>query len=374
MHILFAQKWGYFPNVGGGSRSQRLMIEGVANRGHRCDVLTPDWLGTGAVRVDRARAEATGVRLHLASGPMADALESLIHRLQPDLVVLPNDDEDWALLRAALRAAPGRVVCFVHTLQQLPFGPAAFARDAAATDALRECARVISVSEAAKSYLLQEGGIESVVVLPQVYDDYRHADPVAGGRAVLLINPCPYKGIDIFLELARRLPQHPFLAVPGWATTDADRRRLAAEPNVRILPGYSDAREVLGSARLVLMPSLCAETFGYTSVEAMLLGVPVVASAICGLAQAKLGVPHSLEVDPIVEYLPSGPQWRPDCVVPPQDIEPWLVVVRSLLEDDTQHTALSARSRTAARAFANSIDPAALTTVLATTAAAAGRV
>ncbi len=44
------------------------------------------------------------------------------------------------------------------------------------------------------------------------------------------------------------------------------------------------------------MPSLWDETFGYACVEAMARGVPVIASAVGGLSEAKLGVPYSVPV------------------------------------------------------------------------------
>lgn len=298
-----------------------------------------------------------GVMLHIwpASRDLPQQLSSLVDELAPDLVVLPNDDQEWALLEAALTAAPGRVVCFVHTLQQLPFGPAAFVHDRRASELFRSCAGHAAVSRAAQRYLLDYGGCTSQVVHPHVYENIADAAALPPGRDLVMINPSAYKGIDIFLALAHEMPDQPFVAVRGWATSDGDLEALSSPPNVQLHPPYEDVTEVLTGARALLMPSLWQETLGYTAVETMLLGVPVLAGAVGGLVEAKLGVPYSIPVETITEMLDSGPPWRPDCVVPTQDVRAWRDAVDDLT-DDTWHRTVAEASRAAARRFVAGID------------------
>ena len=106
---------------------------------------------------------------------------------------------------------------------------------------------------------------------------------------IAMINPCAVKGISIFLETAERLPEYEFGVVPGWGTTAADRRALERLPNVRFLPNVKDIDEVLARTRVLLNPSLWYEGFGLIVMEAMLRGIPVVASDSGGLEEAKRG-------------------------------------------------------------------------------------
>ena len=45
---------------------------------------------------------------------------------------------------------------------------------------------------------------------------------------VTMVNPCAVKGIDIFLEVADRMPDVAFAAVPTWGATAEDMANLAA--------------------------------------------------------------------------------------------------------------------------------------------------
>jgi hypothetical protein len=58
---------------------------------------------------------------------------------------------------------------------------------------------------------------------PGPFPDYG----LANSGDILMVNPCDYKGLPIFLELARAFPDLPFAAVPTWGTTSADRAALA---------------------------------------------------------------------------------------------------------------------------------------------------
>ena len=71
------------------------------------------------------------------------------------------------------------------------------------------------------------------------------------------------------------------------------------------------------------MPSLWVEGFGMAVVDAMLRGIPVLASNYGGLAEAKLGTDYLLPVHPIQrfeDYLDEN--MLPVPVVPEQDVGP----------------------------------------------------
>jgi glycosyltransferase involved in cell wall biosynthesis len=340
VRILFAQRRPFYPNAGG--RAQRLMIEQLVRLGHDCRVVTP--------LCDLGYEPPPGsLRVHEV--PAVDRLAPVVCELaaDADLVVLPNDDPDWTMLAAALDAAPGRVVCIVHSLQQLPFGASAFHVDDRATGLLARCAGIVCVSQSAQQYLETEAGLSSVVVYPHLYDE-PDGVPVSHGDAVMLVNPSAYTGIDVLLGLAARLPDVPFVGVRGWATTAEDVARMQACRNVEVVePG--DLDEPLTHARTLLMPSLWDEAFGHRCVEAMLHGVPVLASKLGGLVEAKLGVPYLLPVNRIETVRTNGTPGLPACDVPAQDLEPWEYALADLWSEDQHHATISDRSRDAARRF-----------------------
>jgi hypothetical protein len=82
--------------------------------------------------------------------------------------------------------------------------------------------------------------------------------------------------------------------------------------------------DILRRTRVLLVPSLWAEARSRIVVEAMLRGVPVIASNIGGIPEAKLGVDYLLPVRPIERYQSQvDEQMVPLADVPAQDIGPW---------------------------------------------------
>jgi glycosyltransferase involved in cell wall biosynthesis len=169
---------------------------------------------------------------------------------------------------------------------------------------------------------------------------------------VTMINPCAVKGVAIFLEIARRMPALAFGALPGWGTTAGDRREIEALPNIRLLPNCRDIEAVLERTRVLLMPSLWYEGFGLIVMEAMLRGIPVVSSDSGGLKEAKAGTGYVIPVRPIEEYQPVFDEHgMPRPVSEPQDIDPWVEALETLLGDRAAYESEARRSREAALRF-----------------------
>jgi glycosyltransferase involved in cell wall biosynthesis len=380
MRIVVAQNMFHLPAHGGANKANRILSEELAARGHECHVVAPL---TGALRgsdvpaleeylaqhgVTDIRPENgvltyrfAGVHGHAVIEPshLARAVRRTIADVEPDRVVVPSDDPGGMVLAAALAAAPGRVVYIAYTIQQLPFGPAAFYPSEAGTRLLRRTAGIVSISRAIQDYLMDGASLPSALIHPSVYAPIPSA--VAGdGAFVTMVNPCAYKGIDIFLPLAASLSGVPFLAVPTWGATAEDRTALASRPNITVLPPADDIDDVLRRTKVLVMPSLWDETFGFTCIDAMLRGIPVVASGVAGLVEAKLGVPYLLPVRRIEAYDVHADPARPVPSIPPQDIGPWTAAVRRLLDDPQHYADIAARSRSAALAFVESLDAGAL--------------
>src|SRR5205085_5252608 len=173
---------------------------------------------------------------------------------------------------------------------------------------------------------------------------------------VMMINPCAMKGISIFLALAKSLPDIRFAAVLTWGTTAEDRLALGQLPNVKLLNPVDDIDEVFAQSRILLMPSLWSEAFGLTAIEAMLRGIPTLASNVGGLPEAKLGVDYVLPVRPIESYRQEFDSRRlPVPIVPEQDVACWLDALQSLVSDRSHYERLSTESRQAAIAHVSGL-------------------
>lgn len=129
-------------------------------------------------------------------------------------------------------------------------------------------------------------------------------------RFLTMFNPIDLKGGETFREIALRMPEREFAAVPGWhslrgpdGSFDRELFVRAAESNARTYDGYlpSDidlsgvanvtllapreaVHEIFAVTWALLVPSLWAEVTGRVAVEAFANGIPVVASAVGGLA------------------------------------------------------------------------------------------
>jgi surfactin synthase thioesterase subunit len=176
---------------------------------------------------------------------------------------------------------------------------------------------------------------------------------------VLLANPCAVKGISIFLALADWFPEVAFAAVPTWGTNEQDRAALRARPNITLLDPVDDMNVLFARTRVLLVPSLWAEARSRIVVEAMLRGIPVMASDVGGIPEAKMGVPYLLPVNPIVRYETRlDEQMVPVAEVPPQDIGPWQEALGRLLSDRAHYEEVGLRSREAAIAYAQNLSAA----------------
>jgi amino acid adenylation domain-containing protein len=378
MKILLAQNMFYVPAHGGAVKANRLLLEALAARGHECRAVATisgghgrrtlaqfhDDLAARGIAVDSSAHDVVvfrhrGVEVHAVAQTLqlGQQIAEVSRAFKPDVVLVPSDEPGMMTLSAALEANPGRVIYLAHTMQHLPFGPRSFLSNETGAALLRQAAGIITVSRAIQAEIRRWGGLESVVLPfpaygPGPFPDLHRFD--AG--YVTLINPCAYKGLPIFLDLARTMPDVQFAAVPTWGTTPADREALAMLPNIRLLPPADEIDEIFAQTRALLAPSLWDETFGLVTVEAMLRGIPVLASNVGGLVEAKLGVDYVLPVQPIERYQISVDQHLlPLPVTPEQDITPWAATLRELLTDRSRYERVAQESRAAAHAFVAAI-------------------
>lgn len=376
MRILLAQNSLYFPAHGGGDKSNRLLMEALAARGHECRVVarisafgereheryladlerrgvTPDSADGGVVTLRRS-----GVEVHVVTHTnLRTWFAGQVESYRPDVILASTDDPAQVLLEAALQSASARVVYLARATLAVPFGPDCAFPSEAKTERLRAVDRVVGVSQYVADYFRQYAGIESVhvpisLLEPGIWPAIGHQD----NEFVTLVNPCAVKGISIFLALADAFPETAFAAVPTWGTNEQDRAALLARPNVRLLDPVDDIDVLLSRTRVLLVPSLWAEARSRIVLEAMLRGVPVMAANVGGIPEAKMGVPYLLPVTPIAKFQPRlDDQMVPVAEVPPQDIEPWRQRLELLLTDCAHYEQISRESRAAALSYAEQL-------------------
>ena len=376
MRILLAQNSLYYPAHGGGDKSNRLLVEALAARGHECRVVarisvfgeaeqtqyketlaargvTPQSSAGGVVVFERA-----GVEVHVVTdGNLRAHFTTQAESFAPDVILVSTDDPAQLLLEVALRNAKARVVYLARATLALPFGPDCAFPSEAKTARIRACDTLVGVSRYVADYIRKYAGIDAVHVPISLMEpeDWPNLGRVSN-EFVTIVNPCAVKGIAIFLALVDAFPGIAFAAVPTWGTTRQDRAALEALPNVRLLQPVDDINLLLARTRVLLVPSLWAEARSRIVLEALLRGVPVMAANVGGIPEAMMGVPYLLPVRPIEKYATRvDEQMVPVAEVPEQDISPWHEALARLLADRAHYEEISRQSRGAALEYAKEL-------------------
>ena len=150
------------------------------------------------------------------------------------------------------------------------------------------------------------------------------------GDCITLVNANLNKGVQQFLDMARKLPDRRFLGVLPYY---GERQVPPAPSNVEWVPFNDDIRVILKRTRILLVPSYY-ESFGRIAVEAMLNRIPVIYSK---------PNPNSVYPGGSTEGLH---EWiQPVGIGCDRDtIDEWVTAIRSL-DNETAYSELAEHSR-----------------------------
>jgi glycosyltransferase involved in cell wall biosynthesis len=167
---------------------------------------------------------------------------------------------------------------------------------------LQESTTIIANSQFTSSKLSEQFDIKPTVVYPPIDIDKYRIDYDESGD-ITLVNPrAPYKGCDLFLNIAASLPEERFL-IAGEIHSQELADQAAVMDNVTHVEWFNDMRKAYGRTKILLVPSKHHEPFGRVAAEAMISGIPCVVSEKGGLPEV-IG-----ETGEIVSEIESVDRW-----------------------------------------------------------------
>lgn len=146
--------------------------------------------------------------------------------------------------------------------------------------ALPRSAAVVVNSEFMKKTLRELWGVDSEVVYPPIRLSPARR-PLGDSNKILFFSPLDYKGVDVAIEVARRMTDQQFLFVGNGKPSTI--RRLAGVSNIEHVPWMANPDSAFERSRLLIVPSVIPEGYGRVCVEAMSRGIPCVVSGVGAL-------------------------------------------------------------------------------------------
>jgi GalNAc-alpha-(1->4)-GalNAc-alpha-(1->3)-diNAcBac-PP-undecaprenol alpha-1,4-N-acetyl-D-galactosaminyltransferase len=330
---------------GGAERVATLVAGALAERGHRCTIVTldPHAVDFHAVPPGVARVRLAGPG---PSGSIVQALRNnagsvltlarALGRVQPDVVLSFGDTTNVKTILAGVAARMPVVVSERVDPRTIDIGRA---WDRLRRLAYPRAAALVVQTEAVRAWAEGHCAADRVAVIPNPVepdddDERARADEiVAVGRLV------PQKGFDVLLRaFARIADDHPSwrLAVLGDGPLHGElgllARRLGIADRVALPGQVADVRERLRRAGSFVLSSRF-EGFPNALLEAMAAGAPIVAT------DCKSG-PH--------EILRDCPE---ALLVPPDDADELAAALRIMLSDAASRRTCGRSARAAARRF-----------------------
>lgn len=304
MHI-FAVMPSYRPeeysgNVGGGEISNRILLEGLAARGHEVTVVTWNAGGFGSGSRQGVRVQELGgshnsrlsrlMTLARFRGLARDYLKTL---QKPDVIVCGTEGLGVALELTRNMSVP--VGLFMRAFENFEAQNGvveSLARRAKTTmlgdygpAAVAEANFLLPNSKFLEEYCFDRIGKEvpSTVIYPPLHWKTGAPFDVTSIQQIAMVGTSEKKGIKLVEYLASQFPKVDFRVL---GTSETMQQSGTLPHNLKFL-GWSDIREEFScKADAVLVPSLWAEPFGRVAIEALACGKPPLVSDIGGLPEA----------------------------------------------------------------------------------------
>ncbi len=314
-----------------------------------CTILTGTYRGVhqrllqaqvGALPVTIFRTRSTSVADWDAIEPeaMIAAYVDILERTAPDMVLTYGGDP---VAHAIIRLASERGIPVVFGLHNLAYD------DPRAFDGVE---RVIVPSRFAANFYRETLGL-ACDVLPSAIDWNRVKVEHPRPQYATFVNPQPAKGLNVFAriahEVACRRPDIPLLVVDARGDAQSLQRTgidLSGARNLYSMQNTHDPRDFYAVTKLLLMPSLCNESFGLVAAEAMMNGIPV-------LASNRGALPEVVGDAAFIFSIPD--RYQPDSSAIPSadEVLPWVETIERLWDDRSFYDACSAKAHVRAKCW-----------------------
>lgn len=237
----------------------------------------------------------------------AKIIDGYVREIKPDLIITQNNFTAPTVDIATIYDVP--VVTFIRSYEH--FCPIAFTKgtDCSNRDckecitlrnklrykdieqwldrnktAIKDSEIVIANSKFVANITKQRTGKNPYVIYPTInLDDYK--DQNEGKEYITMVNPSKGKGKDIFLKIAKSMPEKRFLAIKGNKILEIEKF-IHKLDNLTIVGWTNDIKEYYSQTKIMLVPAIWEEPFGRIVVEAEINGIPVIASKRGGLPEA----------------------------------------------------------------------------------------
>jgi len=274
-YFLYMSELPYL-HGGGAALAARSLFEGLASKGHHCVSVTSfpseAHVFVGGVRCIRTQVREAWVdTLFRADKPPPDiivtqlagdsvAVSKAEQYYIPSILIIPSFGEYFCLNTMAFPT------CDRHCLKSIPCDFRNY------RDILQRATAVVTSSRYAAEVIKQFSGRDAMAVYPWI--DLREHLVSGTGDCITLAAGHPAKGLDLVLDVISTYRTFSYIILrddvplPSWVS----------ECDVRLLGNVADMRTVWQSTKVLLVPSVLAESFGRECIEAATYGIPVITS------------------------------------------------------------------------------------------------